>query len=267
MSSTSSRSQLRPTAAEQHVQSERPHRWRRTAPHGYAILGMKPFNGRGDAFHRADVAITPQQALRNAMSVPGLATTITGMESLAVLRQNVEIAKAFAPMTTAETQGVAAAVAPVSGDGRFEPHAARRSQRLMPSAISSVPHRELKGVSVSIIGVGGSSLGDINDESEAGRLVSEALDAGINFFDNAWEYHDGMSEEGLGRAFARQARPRVSDGEVLAPMSVAERTALENRVAGLAGDGRLEHDKSTKIYDAAVGRREHGFPSAQELPA
>jgi uncharacterized protein len=63
-----------------------------------------------------------------------------------------------------------------------------------------VPHRQLKGVSVSIIGVGGSALGDIKDDSEAARLVAEALDSGINFFDNAWEYHDGRSEERLGRA-------------------------------------------------------------------
>ena len=49
--------------------------------------------------------------------------------------------------------------------------------------------------------------GDIKDESEAGRVVNEALDAGINFFDNAWEYHDGLSEERLGRAATRQTRP------------------------------------------------------------
>jgi aryl-alcohol dehydrogenase-like predicted oxidoreductase len=69
----------------------------------------------------------------------------------------------------------------------------------MTPAMSAVPHRDLKGASVSIIGVGGSALGDMSDESEAGRIVSEALEAGINFFDNAWEYHDGMSEERLGR--------------------------------------------------------------------
>ena len=78
----------------------------------------------------------------------------------------------------------------------------------MPSATSAVPHRDLKGVSVSIVGVGGSSLGDISDESEAGRLVAEALDAGINFFDNAWEYHDGMSEERLGAPCAVSATAR-----------------------------------------------------------
>ncbi len=87
---------------------------------GIAVLGMKPFQGQGDPFHHADVDLTPQQALRYAMSVPGVTTTITGMESLAVLRQNLAIARSFTPMTAAEMQQVVAAVAPQAGDGRFE---------------------------------------------------------------------------------------------------------------------------------------------------
>jgi predicted aldo/keto reductase-like oxidoreductase len=62
-----------------------------------------------------------------------------------------------------------------------------------------VAHRDFKGNSVSIIGVGGSDLGEIGDNGEAQRVVDEALANGINFFDNAWEYHDGRSEERLGR--------------------------------------------------------------------
>jgi aryl-alcohol dehydrogenase-like predicted oxidoreductase len=303
-----------------------------------------------------------------------------------------------------------------------------------------VPHRQLKGVSVSIIGVGGSALGDVKDESEAGAIVSAALDNGINFFDNAWEYHDGRSEEILGRAlkgkrdqvflmtkvcshgrdrqvamkmledslrrlqtdhldlwqiheviydndpdlhFApdgaiealtqakREGKVRfvgftghkdpdihlkmlshrypfdtvqmplnpfdkhyrsfqdnvipeaqrqgimpigmksmggggepVKRGVVTAqellryamsvpgilttvsgmdswdvfqqnfavaesftPMSKDEMTELENRLRPMACDGRLEHYKATKLYDAAVGRQQHGFPTAKELPA
>jgi aryl-alcohol dehydrogenase-like predicted oxidoreductase len=55
-------------------------------------------------------------------------------------------------------------------------------------------------VEVSVIGIGGSHLAEAPNESEAIRIVHEAIDAGINFFDNAWEYHDGKSEEILGRA-------------------------------------------------------------------
>ena len=35
---------------------------------------------------------------------------------------------------------------------------------------------------------------------EAIAIVHEAIDAGVNFFDNAWEYHDGKSEEWMGQA-------------------------------------------------------------------
>jgi predicted aldo/keto reductase-like oxidoreductase len=298
----------------------------------------------------------------------------------------------------------------------------------------------LKGVSVSIIGIGGSALGDVKDSSEAGAIVSAALENGINFFDNAWEYHDGRSEEVLGRALrgkrdqaflmtkvCSHGRKRdvamkmledslrrlqtdhldlwqiheviydndpdlhfAPDGAVEAltqakrdgkvrfvgftghkdpdihlkmlshrypfdtvqmplnpfdkhyrsfqdavipeaqrqgivpigmksmggggepvkrgvatpeellryamsvpgilttvsgmdsydvfkqnlaiatnftPMTKEEMTALEARVKPMAGDGRLEHYKASKLYDAAVGREQHGFPSPKELPA
>ena len=53
---------------------------------------------------------------------------------------------------------------------------------------------------VSIIGLGGYHLGKAKTKAEAVRIVHEAIDAGINFLDNAWEYHEGESEERMGRA-------------------------------------------------------------------
>jgi aryl-alcohol dehydrogenase-like predicted oxidoreductase len=53
---------------------------------------------------------------------------------------------------------------------------------------------------VSILGLGGFHLGKTKTAAEAIRIVHEAVDAGINFLDNAWEYHDGESEERVGRA-------------------------------------------------------------------
>jgi uncharacterized protein len=66
----------------------------------------------------------------------------------------------------------------------------------------SVPHRPLgkTGAQVSALGVGGYHLGSVKEEKEAIELVAQAVDAGINFFDNCWEYHDGVSEERLGLA-------------------------------------------------------------------
>jgi aryl-alcohol dehydrogenase-like predicted oxidoreductase len=52
---------------------------------------------------------------------------------------------------------------------------------------------------VSVIGLGGYSLGDAASLKEAVAIVHEAVDAGVTFFDNAWEYHDGKSEEWMGR--------------------------------------------------------------------
>src|SRR5580704_10561635 len=71
-----------------------------------------------------------------------------------------------------------------------------------PSA--SVPRRPLgrTGLEVSCMGLGGYHLGTIQDQQMVDRVVNEAIDSGINFFDNAWEYHDGRSEEVLGRALA-----------------------------------------------------------------
>jgi predicted aldo/keto reductase-like oxidoreductase len=56
------------------------------------------------------------------------------------------------------------------------------------------------GEQVSVIGIGGYSLGDAPSLKEAIAIAHEAIDAGVNFFDNAWEYHDGKSEEWMGKA-------------------------------------------------------------------
>jgi predicted aldo/keto reductase-like oxidoreductase len=53
---------------------------------------------------------------------------------------------------------------------------------------------------LSVIGLGGYNLGDAPSLKEAIAIVHEAVDAGVNFFDNAWEYHDGKSEEWMGQA-------------------------------------------------------------------
>src|SRR5438552_527388 len=57
------------------------------------------------------------------------------------------------------------------------------------------------GETVSAIGVGGWHLGfkDV-DEQLAIRIVRTALDNGINFLDNCWDYNDGASELRMGKA-------------------------------------------------------------------
>jgi uncharacterized protein len=68
------------------------------------------------------------------------------------------------------------------------------------SAVDQIPRRPLgkTNAQVSIIGLGGYHLGAVESRDLAVRLVQEAVDAGINFFDNAWEYNDHRSEEWMG---------------------------------------------------------------------
>lgn len=61
---------------------------------------------------------------------------------------------------------------------------------------------------VSILGLGGYHLGSIGTEREAIQVVRAAIDGGITFMDNAWEYHEGASETRMGKAL-RGRRERV----------------------------------------------------------
>lgn len=68
-----------------------------------------------------------------------------------------------------------------------------------PDAIPTRPFGRHTDVRVSAMGYGGHHLGDAIDEPTAVRLVQRAVDEGISFFDNCWEYHRGKSEIWMGR--------------------------------------------------------------------
>jgi uncharacterized protein len=59
---------------------------------------------------------------------------------------------------------------------------------------------------VSILCLGGWHIGAVKDPKEAIRIMHAAIDEGLTFFDNAWDYHDGGSEEIMGRALAMDGR-------------------------------------------------------------
>lgn len=71
-----------------------------------------------------------------------------------------------------------------------------------PLSKSGIPYRTLgsTGETVSIIGIGGAHLGGQADENESIRIVRTAIDNGINFMDNSWDYHNGASETRMGKA-------------------------------------------------------------------
>ena len=64
------------------------------------------------------------------------------------------------------------------------------------------------GERVSIIGLGGWHLGVPPTDRAAVRLAHAAIDAGITFLDNAWDYNEGVSEARMGKAIADR-RDRV----------------------------------------------------------
>ena len=77
---------------------------------------------------------------------------------------------------------------------------------------SGMPTRLLgrTGVEVSLIGLGGWHLGfDYIDEELSIRIIRTAIDNGINFMDNCWDYNDGASELRMGKALRDGYRERA----------------------------------------------------------
>ncbi len=65
------------------------------------------------------------------------------------------------------------------------------------------------GVRVSMLGLGGFHIGGQRDPAESIRIIRAAIDAGITFMDNSWDYHGGESELRMGRALRDGYRDRV----------------------------------------------------------
>ena len=59
---------------------------------------------------------------------------------------------------------------------------------------------------VTMIAFGGFHGTTHKDEKDSIRLIQRAVDEGIHFMDNAWDYHDGVAEERMGKALAEGGR-------------------------------------------------------------
>ena len=122
---------------------------------------------------------------------------------------------AAALAATASLPAIAQQAAPIPGT---------ESQAGSKSAAAAIPrvghagtlrgemlYRQLgsTGVEVSAIGLGGSHLGQPTvTEEDAVKLIHEALDRGINFLDNCWDYNEGRSEMRMGKALRKAATGR-----------------------------------------------------------
>src|SRR5579883_2976252 len=65
------------------------------------------------------------------------------------------------------------------------------------------------GERVSAIGLGGYHIGVPDDEATGIKIIRAAVDRGINFLDNCWDYHDGKSEVWMGKALRDGYRHKV----------------------------------------------------------
>ncbi len=65
------------------------------------------------------------------------------------------------------------------------------------------------GEKVSAIGLGGFHIGKPPTEAESLKLIRTAIDRGITFMDNCWDYHDGASEIRMGKALKNGYRNKV----------------------------------------------------------
>ena len=81
------------------------------------------------------------------------------------------------------------------------------------SGASGVPTRRLgrTGEQVSILCLGGGHIASVasKDKPEAVRIMHAAVDEGVTFFDTAWEYSGGLSEQVMGEALAGGRRDKV----------------------------------------------------------
>ena len=74
-----------------------------------------------------------------------------------------------------------------------------------------MPYRALgrSGEKVSLVGLGGFHVGTQPDEADSIRIIRTAIDNGVNFLDNCWDYNGGTSEIRMGKALRDGYRQRV----------------------------------------------------------
>jgi aryl-alcohol dehydrogenase-like predicted oxidoreductase len=126
---------------------------------------------------------------------------------------------------------------------------------------SAIPYRTLgsTGEKVSAIGLGGWHIGlERVDESLSFRIIRTAIDRGINFLDNCWDYNDGASETRMGKALRDGYRQKVFLMTKIDGRSYAEATRqLDMSLARLQTDRIdlvqhheiLRYDDPHRIFD------------------
>lgn len=84
---------------------------------GVAPIGMKSMSGSAEPIKQG--ILTPEEALRYVLTLP-IASVVSGMDSAQVLRQNLDIARRFSPLSTGDMEALRTRAARYAADGRFE---------------------------------------------------------------------------------------------------------------------------------------------------
>ena len=83
---------------------------------GIGVLGMKSM---GDGLILQSKTVEPVECLHYAMSLP-TSTVITGIDSLKILKQDLEAVKTFQPLTDKQMEALLAKTAQAASEGKFE---------------------------------------------------------------------------------------------------------------------------------------------------
>lgn len=96
------------------------------------------------------------------------------------------------------------ALAACSGSVPKNPQGTPKAGEIKLPEGATMPMRDLgsTGVKVSIVGLGGYHIGIPKEDAVGIRIIHMALDHGVNFLDNCWDYNGGKSEERMGKALA-----------------------------------------------------------------
>jgi predicted aldo/keto reductase-like oxidoreductase len=109
------------------------------------------------------------------------------------------------------------------------------------------------GEQVSVIGLGGHHIGRPPDEQDGIRLIHSAIDRGINFMDNSWDYHNGGSEIRMGMALQGGYRDKVFLMTKIDGRTKAEATKQINESLKRLKSDRidlLQHHEIIRMEDA-----------------
>jgi predicted aldo/keto reductase-like oxidoreductase len=114
-------------------------------------------------------------------------------------------------------------------------------------ATGEIPRRALGSTDekVSIVGIGGYHLG-VPDESEAIKIVHTALDSGINFLDNCWDYNNGISEERVGKALKNGYRSKAF---VMTKIDGRDRTTAAKQIDESLKRLQVDHIDLMQIHE------------------